>query len=666
MEWINTLLQHRIIRAIDAEFGRFIQTQLANDSSAQTTLNGIVLLAVLLSRETGKKHVCVPLHMINLDNPLDIGHKLQSQWRESGIELPTLNWISPIFQATTHSGLVKALETLGLSRIIAVPSGNDQPVKPMIFQHGRLYLRRYWLYEVELATSILSRQNQYPLPSTLTDHLYQLFEISTAKIDWQKMACLVALTRQFAVITGGPGTGKTTTVTRLLALIISFAALNKTLANRKPVIRLVAPTGKAAARLSESIKGAKHRLPVDDTIKRDIPEDAATIHRLLGVVPGQAGFKFNEQNKLHLDILVVDEASMVDLPLMTRLMQALPAQARVILLGDKDQLASVEAGSVLADICEAEFRLDGPQQIFWSSTFFADIRERLDEREVLPELADNRHNWLLAESLVSLKESHRFSAGGGIGRLAQAINFNRGEQLDELAQSADAETEFVFENRLNRLINHAVDGYRPYLDAIRNRQSPEQVINLFNKYRVLCAIRQSDFGVAGVNRLIVERLKKAGLISVQSAGQDSWHHFSGQPVMVTENDYNLKLFNGDIGLILPDPESPDRKLKAWFINPDGTIRSLFPARLPGHETVFAMTIHKSQGSEFERVAMLLPGVEYVGQQSIMTRELIYTGVTRAKSHITMFTDIDVLKRAINVRTWRASGLATRLYPSIES
>ncbi|USD64719.1 exodeoxyribonuclease V subunit alpha [Vibrio sp. SCSIO 43136] len=666
-----------VVRQLDLQFGQFI----ASLETKQPELVGF--LAGLVSFELGKGHICVPLDDLNVAERFglfgDSGERLQARF--------------------SHSLWQQALQE---SECV---SDGSKPT-PLVLRDNSLYLNRYWRYESELADFLslcaqsiaLTGDQQTKLRQDL-DILFcreykYLFNALThgqersqvarqqlvcdlldvvdsqgldwptidqvlmsaksvkdlAKLDvlvplsiclnWQKVAAATALTRRFTVISGGPGTGKTTTVTKLLAALVQQA-------DEKLDIKLVAPTGKAAARLTESIGSAIDELPLAPETKQAIPTEASTLHRLLGSVVGSAEFRHNKDNPLHLDVLVVDEASMVDLPMMYKLAQAMPAHARLILLGDKDQLASVEAGAVLGDICS--FLSDG------YTAQHAKLLATLTGFDALTSQAQPQAS-AMSDCLCMLQKSYRFDARSGIGQLAKAINAGTSDHLDVIWNKgfADIAKHPMSQETYRTMVDLAVTGYTPYLDISQQPITDaiaQQALNAFAKCRVLCAVREGECGLSGLNAAIETQLKRKSKIPT---GEEHWYH--GKPVMVTRNDPALGLFNGDIGLCLLDSSDPLPRLRVYFELPDGTIKRVLPSRVPEHETAYAMTIHKSQGSEFEHAIMVLPAKP----SPILTRELVYTGVTRAKKQLDLFGSDEVLRRAVRLKTQRSSGLAQQL------
>ncbi|MGL6176226.1 MAG: exodeoxyribonuclease V subunit alpha, partial [Vibrionaceae bacterium] len=475
---------------------------------------------------------------------------------------------------------------------------------PLVFDGQRLYLYRNWQAEQTVAKLLSARAVAVALPPESRAHLDRLFDRPDAKkdeIDWQKVAAACALSFRFAVISGGPGTGKTTTVTKLLAALIQSSA-------EPPLIKMVAPTGKAANRLTESIGNAVGNLDVAQSVRDQIPRQASTIHRLLGSQPNTNAFRHNAKNPLLLDVLVVDEASMVDLGMMASLLNALPAHARIILLGDRDQLASVEAGSVLADLCMN------------AGASFSPARARYLEQLTGFTLSEQQPPSTVADGVCLLQKSFRFDGSSGIGQLAKAIN--RGApraQIDKIWQDgfSDIARHTLDEQGYQAAIACAATGYQGYLSALAAGKPDKQMLEKFLQFRLLCALTQGAFGVQGLNVQVEQELERRKLI--KASGRI---FYTGRPVMVTQNDYGLGLYNGDIGIVVAKEEG----LRVVFELSDGSLKYVLPSRLPQHQTAYAMTVHKSQGSEFAHTQLILPPEP----TPVMSRELLYTGVTRAK------------------------------------
>jgi exodeoxyribonuclease V alpha subunit len=524
------------------------------------------------------------------------------------------------------------------SKLVGTP---DAPgALPLILDaDGRLYLHRYFDYERRLARRLMQAASAPPrsVSTAARDLLQMLFPPSVdADVDWQKIAAALALRSGLTVISGGPGTGKTTTVVNLLACLITQDPHSR--------IALAAPTGKAAARMTEAIRQRAEHLP--GHLAEKLPQEASTIHRLLGATPG-LGFRFSADKPLPIDVLIVDEASMLDLALATRLLEAVPPSARIILLGDKDQLAAVESGAVFAELCADPTLGDACKRDLAALCVLAPGRIATPA-PVQPSA--------LRDAAVWLTRNYRFAAGSGIGRLADCINQGRAQEaMDWLELADDPSVQWLQPgNDASQGMSAVLAGYEPYLNAVRrDPSSADAVTRAFNQFRTLCAVRQGPSGVTAVNDQLTRYARQA-LSAVNTQGHDSrspW--YAGRPVMVLRNDYVHKLFNGDIGIALPDANG---ELAVFFPDGEQGYRPVQLARMPEHETAFAMTVHKAQGSEFDAVLVLLPQQ----RSRVVTRELLYTAVTRAKSRVMISASAEVLAAAIESRSKRHSGLLARL------
>jgi exodeoxyribonuclease V alpha subunit len=465
---------------------------------------------------------------------------------------------------------------------------------PLVVEQDRLYLHRYWFYENHLAMQIKAMIKVSYSFEKLEVLLDKFFPPGIDETDWQREAAKIAVKQSFCIITGGPGTGKTTTVVKILALM-------QELTNEPLHIALAAPTGKAAMRLQESIGFNKAALPCSETIKSHIPETVTTLHRLLGAKPPSPYFHHDANKPLVYDLVVVDEASMVDLALMSKLLDALKPGSRLILLGDKDQLASVESGAVLADLTMA-----------------------------------------LPKHTLELKKSHRFD--DSIKRLAAAVNLQQDDIAWQILQQGNENIAMLEED----LVDYVAAQQTDYLQLIKAGAEFDEIYRAYARFQVLCANRLGKNSVADINYRAEQKLFGQNLINLSGL----W--YSGRPVMVTQNNSALHLYNGDIGICMPDKEQ-DGKYRVFFQRADGSVKKYLPARVPHCETVFAMTIHKSQGSEFEEVLIILP--EAINP--VLTKELLYTAITRAKKTVKLVADEAVFAGTVRQKVKRVTGLVDK-------
>lgn len=676
------------LRALDVVFADFLRREVPDASPL------LVLAAALASHQLGRGHACLDLEATLKDPTFALS--LPPEGADTA-ETDTPPHPAEVLDGLTLHDWQAALAHPGLV-------GQGVGDTPLVLVGWRLYLRRYWRYEQAVragidARSACSEALQAALPiavvSPVLERLFPTAPTPGRPTDWQRLACVLAARSAFSIITGGPGTGKTTTVVRLLALLQALALSEpppgQPMRPGRPLrIRLAAPTGKAAARLNESIAAAVAGLPLaglanGEAMRAAIPVTVSTLHRLLGSRSDTRRLRHHAGNPLALDVLVIDEASMVDLEMMAAVLDALPASARLILLGDKDQLASVEAGAVLGELCGR-----AREGRYTPST--CDWLERATGEQIPADLVDPAGS-ALDQSVVMLRHSHRFSADSGIGQLAEAVNAGDPVKVRDLWTRGHADLALVvlhgtedaafrsliIEGAATSSIDpkpDAVDGhertaapsprhgYRYFLDTLREGQPARDadasaydawardVLQAHGRFQCLCALRRGPWGVEGLNQRIAGLLHDADLIPTDSG----W--YLGRPVLVTRNDYGLGLMNGDIGIALmrPAPGDRDRTLRVAFPAGDGRdgIKWILPSRLQAVETVYALTVHKSQGSEFGHAALVLPETF----SPILTRELLYTGITRARAHLTVVRPggDQILEQAIQRRVSRASGL----------
>jgi len=627
------------IEAIDYFFAKqFTELLVAEPNSCgetrDTLANSRLLFHVLLCLNVSLRegHSCLPIEKIanqqfgfSCDESGIVSHQ--------GFHFPTLAVLQAVLQQ------------------LAIHFTDNQGI---VFVDNKLYLRRYYLFEQQVIDFIQQKNQSSEIKTISADEvdaisavISQIFpdlstdtqeNTETDEVDWQKIAVANALNKSFSIIAGGPGTGKTYTVTKLLAALLMLKK------QEELTIALVAPTGKAAQRLSESISQAVHGFKglINDDVLAKIPSNAQTLHRLLGVIPNNPNFRHNQSNQLAIDVLLIDEVSMVDLPLMSRVLRALPTHCKVILLGDADQLPSVAAGSILADftpINQAQFSAT-------NSHYLAQVTGTT----ALP--ISKKHP---LDHLTYLTKSRRFDGQGGIGLIATAVIKGDSEHSWQLLQQAKnnlvPQLMWLDGSQVQGLAKLVEQYYRPLMSA----HSIEHAFELLAKFRLLSATRKGDSGVERLNywveQILLSEPNAAKELSIAMPTIIKHNLYHAKPIMITENDYSLGLYNGDIGLIWRNEAG---HLMAVFEQENGNYLAILPSRLPQYESVYAMTIHKTQGSEFEHVAMILPTK---ADNQLLTRQLLYTGITRAKKQLTITSKKSVWFEGVDSKVARHSGIS---------
>lgn len=622
-----------LLTAAETAFARMLRRR------ADVTDDAVLLAAALACRAPRSRNVCVRLESIR--EAID-PEPVEGTEPGGTDEIGPLPWPDP-------AGWVARLRAA--DRIV---SDGDR-LTPLVLRDGRLYLHRYWSYESRLVAAIEARASAPPPASRgagLAGDLRALFPASytSGEVDWQLVAAATAMLRNFTVISGGPGTGKTTTLKRIVALVLQEARrAGRTV---DPQILLMAPTGKAAARMREALRPAEDESSSPTALPEAyaaLLEGAAlqesTIHSALGVKRGNlARFWRDRDDPLDADLVIVDEASMVDVALMTKLVEAVPPEARLILVGDRHQLASVEAGAVLGDICAA------------GGEASPSAARRADLTGLGVPLPEDRGSeaTAISDCIVQLRKGHRFDKRPGILALATAIN--AGDSDAALAVLTDES-----QNDVRLVVPSGRGGWDPIEEAVTARYVPVieaalardglAALDALDQFRVLCAHRRGRLGVNAANQQFTSWLATA-VTGFKPRGEA----FAGRAVLVQENDYDLNLFNGDVGILV---RAKDRQIEAAFRHGEaaGKLRPpLAPSRLPEHENVLATTIHKSQGSQFAHVVVTLPAKS----SPICTRELLYTAVTRASESVTVLADPKLVREAIEREVVRHSGLTQRL------
>lgn len=570
--------------------------------------------AYLLSKKGSEGHICIHLNKIKeeLDNLPESYQKI-----------------------ATSNSILETIPLVGLH-------GNDR--QPFVVYQDRLYLQRYFRYETNFLTGIKRflateaallpermalLQSQQPLISKLFNSPLAIDGNDPA--DWQLAAAITGVLNNFTIITGGPGTGKTTTVAKILAILFATDPTLK--------VALAAPTGKAAARMAESLRNTTIEVDAATTEKFRLLQPA-TIHRLLKPINGSPYFIHHKDNPLNYDVVIVDECSMIDVALFAKLLDAIHPNTRLILLGDKDQLASVEAGSLFGDLCQAQEHLNnftGDRRRFINS-FIADEQRHIPSSQE----RDNDHHPLF-QHLVELRRSHRFTGNTGIGKFSKAIIANNVPVIQSFFPPSADEQVVIDPAASEKLFEDFIAGYAAFIAE----KDIATALKLLNAQRVLTAVREGPQGLYTVNKQIEKYLHDKRLITANT------EFYQNRPVILTRNYYEHGLFNGDTGIIRADANGV---LMAWFEDSTGALKSVLPGYLTQAETAFAMTIHKSQGSEFGQVLVLLPDTTDV---PILTRELLYTAVSRAKQKVYVQGTPEVILMAAERFVERASGIASR-------
>lgn len=591
--WIE-IYEREMLRFLEKEYG-----ELSDD---------IRMCTVFLSLFIKAGHTCLPLDR----NP--------QEWVEIlGLDLENLSF----FQN----------ENIKISEVELSPIvGFDGDMKPLILAGEQLTFRRYWYYE-NIAGQWIKKNSSNKSTIGISDISVQilddLFPKFTSELNWQKVATALSLIKPFLIISGGPGTGKTTTVARILAL-------HQKLSDERLNIALAAPTGKAAGRMGEALNRELEKLDLSEDELRHFPTDAKTVHRLLSGTESRGLLPPVEKKLLRHDLIIIDEASMMDLSLMYRLVDHLSENTRLILLGDKDQLASVEAGAVFADLCQKK-----------ENGFLPETIESLAKIGIGTELPEHEESEI-SDSIVYLTKSYRFDESSGIGRLSELVK-NQNQQNEKLLSVFDEYSDLKHQlfNYQNEDIQNILGDLKQKIENCSQIKTPEEMLEFWKESAWLMVLRRGLTGTERLNRLIEERLAADRIVSMEAG----WYH--GRPVMITHNDYNLGVFNGDMGIaIMDDDES------IWiYVESGPEIKRFKPQRLSHFDPAYFLTVHKSQGSEFNHVNFLLPQKD----TPILTKELIYTAITRARESFSLYGSLDLFEKGMRRETLRFTGLGEMLY-----
>lgn len=637
---LQQLREGGVLRHLDVKVAEFLCEQYPD------TRSEVALLAALISAQQAEGHLCLDLAEPDLYQRL-----FYIETQPNGQRA----WLRPYLLPEDTSQWRAWLAESPLC------GSQDSPV---VLEQNRVYLHRHWQQEAQVADAIAKRLSaQQPQAEGLKTRLDALFpEADGKEPNWQRAACAMAASRAFTIITGGPGTGKTTTVVKLLALLQQMAMEQQQVLR----IRLAAPTGKAAARLTESISEQVSKLSVPVEVQQQLPTEVATLHRLLGSRPNSRHFRHNQYHPIPADLVVVDEASMIDMELMAALLQALSPSTKLVLLGDKDQLASVEAGAIMGELCR---ETDAAQV-----NYHASVLQELTQAGIkgLEQVVPAPTASLLAQHIVMLRKSYRFDENSGIGELARAVNNNNRARARVLLEQGGVTAEVqdlaheqlsqeTFAERLPTLLMDHDYGLKQLFRSVHQPLADQDewaraCLKQLSRQQLLSGLRTGPYGVENLNHLVETHLRQLRLVPAQTPQRPNlW--YVGRPVMVTRNDYQLNLMNGDVGITLEIAG----QLRVAFELPNGNIRWVSPRRLSSVETVYAMTVHKSQGSGFGHTLLVLPS----SLNPVFTRELIYTAITRSEARFTLISSGGgVFEHAIARATQRASGLWEKVQKAV--
>jgi exodeoxyribonuclease V alpha subunit len=544
------------------------------------------------------------------------------------MDISPLEWGSVI--GLNHAEL-NGLETLKIDKntLENCPLiGKPGEIKPFILSQKSLSFRKSLNQENKLLQWFINNSKKNN-SADISEYITQIFPKSGQNDkDWQRVAAILSIIKPFLIISGGPGTGKTTTVARIIALHQMISA--------KPLkIALAAPTGKAASRMGEALQTQLKEIDIPDDIKSKFPSEAKTVHRLLSGVREKGLLPPAEKKYLNQDVIIIDEASMIDLNLMYRLVNHLSPETTLILLGDKDQLASVEAGSVFSDLCQKQ------ENVFSGDTL--SLLNNFGERNI--PASDKIDD--ISNSIVYLTKSYRFDQDSGIGKLAEAIK--TGEASSEsyhriLNQFTDV-AHHAFDYRKEK-IEYMIEEVLARIKSAQKISSPEKMMIHWKKSVWLSVLRRGLAGSERLNRLVEQQMAAKRVVE----SNRGWYH--GRMVIITQNDYNLGVFNGDLGVCIREEDGSF----AVHIESGSTMKKVKPNRLTNAEPAYFLTVHKSQGSEFDHVNFLLPP----SFNPILSRELIYTAVTRAKYRVSIYGSEELLMKGIRNKTVRYTGLQALL------
>lgn len=630
---ITQALKLELWNSLDIQFANMLTSASFSENEQKYKKHALILASASLSACVSQGHTCLPLSMLNPEQLFQGNYpKLaHSAYKKSG-KLSTENW-----------------QELLLS-LSAVSDGSR--VSPLILENKHLYLHHMWKDECIIANFFNSTHNFYSLQKDkILKVLNQLCPIISTDIDWAKIAIAISLIKQKTLISGGPGTGKTFIIAKIIA---AFLLLH----HNKLNIKMITPTGKAATHLTESFNSTIHNIVhLDNRFIQMLPKQATTIHNLLGARLYNKNITQKNHiitNSLHVDLLIIDEASMISSSILAQLILALPNHTKIIFLGDHNQLCSISPGSVFKDICQyANFNYSFKHCKKLAKMTDYDISS-IFKKSIISIQYNNNHYNNIIDNICILNKNYRFNQNSGIYQLSNAINLGNSEHaLSLLTSPIHTDIHYICYKKEKDYITMIISctiKYCHYLQTLQQYNTMDiiNILKIFNKYRILCALNDGPFGIIKINHYIEQILQQKGIIKLNKS-----KNYIGKPIIILRNTPSLGLFNGDIGVLLLNSQE---QLSAYFLFPNNYIKTIPVYQLPSHETCFAITIHKSQGSEFQEIAIILPNQH----TAILTRELLYTAVTRASKKLTLYTTDHVITHSINLVTKRYSGLLNKI------
>lgn len=628
---ITQALKLGLWHTLDVQFAKMLSQSISSENK-QYKKNALILASASLSACIHYGHTCLPLNMLDPDilfqgNYPELAYEA---YKKSG-KLSTENWQELLFSLSAVS--------------------NGSYISPLILENKYLYLYRMWKEECIIAKFFNSKNNPYLYQrKKISDILNQLFPAISTNIDWAKIAVAISLIKQKVLISGGPGTGKTFIIAKIIAafLLLHCNKLN---------IKMIAPTGKAAAHLTESFNLTIHNfIQLNKKNENILSEKATTIHNLLGARLYKKNITQDnyllKNPLLSLDLLIIDEASMISSSILAKLILALPKYTRIIFLGDHHQLCSVAPGSVFKDICSNINSNYSPEHCKILMELTGYILPVSNKFKLLQQYNNYRH---IIDSTCILKKNYRFNINSGINQLSIAINLGDSNRVLSILMSHQYIDLYYIRIMKNKdyikMVTHCAEKYYHYLQTLKqcNAMSIINILKIFNQYQILCALNDGPFGTIKINYYIEQILHQKGLIKLNKFEKN----YIGRPIIILRNELSLGLSNGDTGILLLNSKN---KLSAFFLCPKKIIKIIPIYQLPKYETCFAITIHKSQGSEFQNITIILPN-QYT---PILTKELLYTAVTRARKNLVLYATDQVITYSVNLNLQRHSGLYNKI------